>query len=121
MKKNILLIPATVAFLLGLFLAGCSLTGIISSHETKTTRVTVTGSAANDLGQVMVFAKDKEGEKVVFVKDFYSRLSSPAAQRRDMARYRRKIRRYHNRKVRVIWHENRAGNRVIEKCEVISR
>ncbi len=121
MKKNLILIPATAAFLLTLLLAGCSLTGIIGSHKTKETCVTVTGSAANDLGQVMVFAKNREGEKVVFVKDFYSRLSSPAVQRRDMARYCRKIRRYHNRKVRVIWHENRAGNRVIEKCEVISR
>lgn len=88
---------------------------IFQKEDIKHITVTVSGSAVNDLGQVLIFSRDKENNEFVFVKEFYSSFKDRAAQRRDMLRYRKKIRRLHNKKVSISYFENRAGNLVISE------
>lgn len=83
------------------------------THETVTSTVTVVDIAPNDLGQVMVFALDAEGNRTVFVKNFYSSLKSRAAIREAQYRCRVGLLRYKGRRVRITWYRNEPGDRVL--------
>jgi hypothetical protein len=71
--------------------------------------------AVNDLGQVLVFVTDKDNREWLFIRDFYSREKSGKLVSLESSRYLNKVKRLRNRRVTIVYFENYAGNREIEK------
>jgi len=76
--------------------------------------VIIKSCAANDLGQVMVFAANEANGEMVFVRDFYSENRSRASMANDLNAYLRKVKSLRNKRVTIHYSENFAGNREIE-------
>ena len=109
MKKLFLIVS-----LLIILYPGCSLLKDLKKPESRAIQVSITGTAATALGQVMVFARDDAGREIVLYKEFYSPFKEKRLMRQEIRRYRKKIARYTNRKVLVTFHTNRAGNKEID-------
>jgi len=107
--------PILFLFLITLLFTGCALLENLERGPSQRKGVTITRSAASDLGQVLVFARDEDNKEILFVKEFFSSMKSADTMDKQIRRYRHKMNKFRNRKVTITYHENRAGNLVIEK------
>lgn len=107
--------PLLILFLTALLLTGCALFESLEGGSSQSIRVTVTSSAASDLGQVLVFARDRDNKEKMFVKEFFSSMKSADTMGHQMRRYGQKIKKLKNRRVTIVYHQNRAGNLAIDK------
>ncbi len=112
MKKNVLVIWVTIVFVM---FTACSLRECSQDKpQTKTGSIVVTGVTANDLQQVMVFGLDDDNNKMVFVKNFFTEHGTMKDARQDMHNYMKKVKMFVGKKVQVRYHEDVAGDLVIE-------
>ncbi len=107
--------PILILILTAHLLTGCALIERLESGPFQKKNVIITGNAASDLGQVLVFARDKDNKEIMFVKEFFSSMKSAETINHQIHRYGQKINKLKNRKVTIAYHENRAGNLVIDK------
>ena len=107
--------PTLILLLITLAITSCALIESLERGPSARKKVTITRSAASDLGQVLVFTRDRENKEIMFVKEFFSSFKSADTMNHQMRRYRHKVNRLKNRRVTILYHENRAGNLVIDK------
>ncbi len=80
--------------------------------HTQSTVVSIKNITSNDLAQVLIFTEDDEKE-ILFKKDFYSRYKSRREIRSEITEYIARIKRYKNKKVKIIYYKNNMGDLVV--------
>lgn len=112
MKTKGLTIWVTIVFVM---FTACSLRECSQDKPQKMTgTIAVTGVTANDLQQVMVFGLDDENNKMVFVKNFFTEHGTMKDARQEMQNYMKKVKMFVGKKVQVRYHEDVAGDLVID-------
>jgi len=84
-----------------------------ANYDKKNIECKINNIAANDLARVIIFAKDKDGNELLFIKDFFSRTKSRKMINRNIKKYINEIKIYKTKVVRINYHENDMGDLII--------
>jgi len=114
-QKFIVRIAVLSAALLLAFAAGCVRDGNVPGE--KTSKVRIVDFAPNDLGQVMVFAEDADGARMVFVKNFYERGKGASTMKAEMINYMKGLEKYRGRKVSIRHRKDKIGDLLIKEIQ----
>ncbi len=107
--------PALGAALCLILAAGCMRDGNVAGE--KLSKVKIVDVAPNDLGQVMVFAEDRDGRRMVFVKNFYESGKDSPRMKAEMTAYMSGLEKYRGKKASIRHRKDKIGDLIIKEIK----